>query len=214
MSRITRRRRVRCKLPCEIVQSRRRHARGRIVTLSEGGLAVVTTLHFDQGDPIRIVINPDGRKPIKVSAIVWNERTPAASDRSSSLRRLGCVISEPPASFMALLDQLAPASEPPRLERVPLAPPKPRDLEAESCEADLPRPRELEPPPKPEPEESLPYFRVRMKQIGGPRTRILTVRARSASHAETLATDELAKVCKDADGWGVLHIAKLASSGH
>jgi hypothetical protein len=80
---------------------------------------------------------------------------------------------------------------------------------AEEAEADLPRSRELQPPPKREPEETLPYFRVRMKQIGGPRTRILTLRARSASHAEQLALDELARICSDAAGWGVLHIARV-----
>ena len=50
-----------------------------------------------------------------------------------------------------------------------------------------------------------------MKQIGGPRTRILTLRARSATQAESLAHDELAKVCKDASVWGILHIARISN---
>ena len=51
-----------------------------------------------------------------------------------------------------------------------------------------------------------------MKQIGGPRTRILTVRARSASQAEQLAHDELARVLTDSEGWGVLHISRVAKT--
>ncbi|MAG29674.1 MAG: hypothetical protein CL908_02125 [Deltaproteobacteria bacterium] len=212
MPRIKRSRRVRCKLPCEIVRTRGRRARGRVVTLSEGGLAVITNLHFDQGDAIRLLINPESQEPVKVSAIVWNEKSSSQSGKSSQLSRLGCVVSEPSRSFTALLDRLAPPT--PRSEPVPLARPQPRDPDSEWCEPDLPRSRELQPPPKSEPEERLPYFRVRLKQIGGPRTRILTIRARSATQAERLAHEELAKICKDSEGWGVLHISRVSSGKH
>lgn len=209
MSRIKRRRRVKCKLACEVLHTRGRAIPGRVVTLSEGGLAVITKLGFDQGDSIEMRITPEnGGKPIRVSAIVWNDAKSGASGASMRLRRLGCVVSEPSRAYLELLDRLVPSAPEPNI--VPIAKPIQRDVAAEAVEADLPRSRELQPPPKREPEESLPYFRVRMKQIGGPRTRILTVRARSASHAETLAHDELARVCKDFEGWGVLHIAKIA----
>ncbi len=121
------------------------------------------------------------------------------------------MISEPSDAYKALLERHLPAEL--RSDFVPIAKPQPRDPVSESCEADLPRSREIQPPPKREPEDTLPYFRVRMKQIGGPRTRIITIRARSATHAETLAHDELARVCKDFEGWGVLHISKLKSRG-
>ena len=78
MGRIVRRRRVRCKFPCEIVQSNRRRVQAQIVTLSEGGLAVVTDLDFEQGDPIRLRIKSGlGGGSIGVSAIVWNDRSRA-----------------------------------------------------------------------------------------------------------------------------------------
>jgi hypothetical protein len=207
VGRIARRGRVRCKFSCEIVQSNRRRVPGRIVTLSEGGLAVVTALGFEQGDPIRILIKPgQGGKPISVSAIVWNDRSSASAGTQSRLRRYGCVVSQPSYAYLALLNGLAPRPEP-----VPIAVPRRRDHESESIETDLPRSREIQPPPKPEPEESLPYFRIRMKQIGGPRTRILTLRARSATQAETLALEELDTVCSDSEGWGVLHIDRLSN---
>ena len=185
---------------------------GRIVTLSEGGLAVVTDLGFDQGDPIRLLIKPDRRgKTISVSAIVWNDRSSASPGAQSRLRRYGCVVSHPSYSFLALLNRLAPeVPQATRPEPVPIAVPRQRNLDTESVEPDLPRSREIQPPPKPEPEESLPYFRVRMKQIGGPRTRILTLRARSATQAETLALEELETICSDSEGWGILHIARVS----
>lgn len=207
MSRIKRRRRVKCKLACEVLHTRGRSIPGRIVTLSEGGLALITKLGFEQGDAIEMrITHESGAKPIRVSAIVWNDAKSGASGASMRLRRLGCVISEPSRAYTELLERLCP----PEPTVIPIAKPIQRDVAAEAVETDLPRSREMQPPPKREPEESLPYFRIRMKQIGGPRTRILTVRARSASHAETLAHDELARVCKDFEGWGVLHIAKIA----
>jgi hypothetical protein len=213
VGRIARRRRVRCKFSCEIVQSNRRRVPGRIVTLSEGGFAVVTDLGFDHGDPIRILIKPgQGGKPISVSAIVWNDRSSANTGTQSRLRRYGCVVSQPSYAYLALLNRLAPhAPQATRPEPVPIAVPRRRDHESESIETDLPRSREIQPPPKSEPEESLPYFRIRMKQIGGPRTRILTLRARSATQAESLALEELDTVCSDSEGWGVLHIDRLSN---
>lgn len=209
MGRITRRRRVRCKLSCEIAQSSRRRIKARVVTLSEGGLAIVTALEFDHGEPIQLRIQPSlGGKAVCVSAIVWNDRSPARSGTVTRLRRYGCVVSQPTRSYLALLDELAPQA--PKFDPVPVAVPQPRDLESESEEPNLPRSREILAPPKREPDDSLPYFRIRMKQIGGPRTRILTLRARSATQAEVFAHLELAKICNDSEGWGVLHIARVS----
>lgn len=210
MARIQRRRRIACRLKCEIaVPGNRRPVRGRVVSLSEGGLAIVADLALDQGDPIRVLIETGaGRRPVKVSAIVWNDHSPSPSGRVSSLRRIGCVISHPPRVFMELIDRLDPAQTERTAAPIPMARPQPVDPEV--AEYDLPRSREMQPPPKREPDETLPYFRVRLKQIGGPRTRILTLRARSATQAERLALNELEKVCSDAAGWGVLHIARVS----
>jgi len=218
VSRIKRRQRVRCKLACEIVVSAKKRVQGRVVTLSEGGLAVVTGLTLDQGDPIRLVIDPKGAKPIRVSAIVWNDSLPRTASGESRLRRLGCVISEPSDSFGSLLDRLLP-SEPEvssarpvggTSESIPIAVPKTRDPQSEWAETDLPRSREIQPPPKLEAEESLPYFRIRLRQIGGPRTRITTIQARSATQAEQRALEQLESISSGSESWGVLHVAKVA----
>ena len=210
MSRIQRRRRIACRLKCEIaIPGNRRHVRGRVVSLSEGGLGIVADMALDQGDPIRILIEQGpGRRPVKVSAIVWNDHSPSPTGRATSLRRLGCVISHPPRAFLALIDRLDPEHTESRPAPIPMA--RPRLFDPQVVERDLPRSRELQPPPKVEPDETLPYFRVRLKQNGGPRTRILTLRARSATQAERRALHELDKVCPDAAGWGVLHIARVS----
>lgn len=216
MSRIKRRRRVRCKLPCEIAVSAKKRVPGRVVTLSEGGLAVLASVDLEQGDGVRLVIDPGGPRPIRVSGIVWNESRPETAGGESSLRRFGCVVSQPSDSYAALLGRLLPSEEggrrtrSPNTDSIPIAVPRKREPEQEWAEPDLPRSRELQPPPKAEPEESLPYFRIRLKQIGGPRTRILTVRARSATQAEQRALAQLAEICSDAEGWGILHVAKVA----
>jgi hypothetical protein len=211
VGKIVRRRRSTCRLSCEIVESGRRRVQGRVVTISEGGLALVTELAFEQGDPVRLLIkSSEDAKPIAVSAIVWNNRSAASAGGATRMRRYGCVVSDPSRSFLSLLDCLAP--QPARVESVPIAKPRPRDASTEWAEPDLPRSREILPPPKSEPEESWPYFRVRMKQIGEPRTRILTLRARSASQAEILAHENLTEVCPDAEGWAVLHIARVSDN--
>lgn len=217
MARIKRRQRVRCRLPCEIVVSAGKRIPGRVVTLSEGGIAVVTALAFDQGDPIHLVIDRQGARPIRISAIVWNDTMPRTRNGESRLHRLGCVVSEPSDSFAELLGRLLPleeqiASVQPtggRSDSIPIAVPKPRNAAGESAEPDLPRSRELQPPPKLEPEESLPYFRIRLKLIGRPRIRIMTVQARSASQAEGRALEELETIGCGSEGWGVVHVAKV-----
>lgn len=211
MARIKRRLRVGCRLKCEISVPGRRRVRGRVTSLSEGGLAVVADLLLEQGDPIRLFIEPgEGRRPIKVSAIVWNDQAASPSGRVSRMRSVGCVVSQPSRAFLALLEELTPAPLQTKNASIPIA--RPRAVAPDVVEHDLPRSRDLQPPPKAEPEENLPYFRVRLKQIGGPRTRILTLRARSATQAETLALDELETITSDAAGWGVLHIARLAGT--
>ena len=114
MAGIQRHRRVACRLKCEIVTPDRRHVRGRVVSISEGGLVVEADLALEQGDPVRLMIEPVSEAPIKLSAIVWNDLSVGPSGASSRIRKLGCVVPEPTRSFRALLDALEPRLEEPR----------------------------------------------------------------------------------------------------
>jgi hypothetical protein len=81
---------------------------------------------------------------------------------------------------------------------------------ARDAECDLPRSRVLTPPPKPEPEETLPTFRVRLKQVGGPRSRSIAVRAHSVAEAEAMARTELATLTAGDPEWELVEVG-LAS---
>ncbi len=171
------------------------------MTLSEGGLSIEAPLQVEQGDSLRICILPHRKsRSVKVEGIAWHDR-PSRS-RAGRLRLIGVVVSDPPEEFLALLaeveKQQAPARPSLRPPRRPAPPPKP-------CE-DLPRSRAPMPPPKPEPEENLPNFRVRLKLVGGPRTRVFSVRATSIADAEERARAELAASAKPDEVWELLGV--------
>jgi len=208
LARIQRRHRAACRLKCEILVSGPRRVRGRVVSISEGGLAVIADLDLQPGDPIRLMLEPELGTPVKVSGIVWSDLSASPSGRSSQIRKFGCVVSEPTRPFRALLEALAPGVPARRTVPVPLAPP--RAVEPAGFNPDLPRSRELQPPPKLEPQERIPYFKVRLRQIGAPRTRILTLRARSATEAERIALDELDQTGAGPEAWGVLNVACIS----
>ncbi len=225
---IERRRRVRCRLQCELLGAQPNRRRSSIVTLSEGGFALETSLPIDPGQPIRLCILPHRREQsVELTGIVWNDR--AAHRGGAPLRVLGCVVSDPPPGFLALFDEVdrreaaqtqemlisrpqrtrkqTPLSQPPspkaprtdaaellRWREEPERPPSRKEPEPSRSreEPELPRSREPLPPPKPEPVETLPRFRVRLRQVGGSRTRTFDVRAHSMARAAERAQAELA----------------------
>lgn len=143
-----------------------------------------------------------------VTALVWNERK-RFNARSGEMKRvLGCVVSEPPPAFHALVAEVSRRQPPQRKRRlfrdeVPSRRHRRVELLYESPpDLTLPRPKEPLPPPKPEPEETLPTFRVRAKQLGGPRSRSLRVRAQSAADAEVRGARELGA------GWEILEVTR------
>lgn len=198
--RIQRRRRVRCRLRCEVLEGRRRSTEAAILSLSEGGLSLEVARGVDQGDGLRLRIAPKaGAAGVRVDAIVWNHRVVSHTRKGLKRYVLGCVVSDPPPDFLRLLDRLEQRNAPPAPRALPLAG---RRAAAPEPEVDLPRSRAPMPPPKPEPEETLPRFRVRLKQVGGPRSRNVQVRARSLADAEARARAEI-----DASGdWQILDV--------
>jgi hypothetical protein len=217
LPRIQRRRRIRCRLPCEIVE-RRRSVRARVVSLSEGGLGIETGQRADVGESLRLRILPRQRdRTVSVEGIAWNDQPARSAVHGGGLRLVGVVLSDPPAAFLKLLDELERRSEPAaaRRERArprPAAPASENETSrpraagaAAEPETNLPRSRAPLPPPKPEPEESLPVFRVRLKQVGGPRTRVVAVRAHSVAEATERAREELERAASlGATAWEVL----------
>lgn len=204
---IQRRQRFRCRLPCEILIGRRRRLAAEIVSLSDGGFGLETELDVAEGDALRISVCPHrGRSAALVTALVWNERKRFNARTGQMKRVLGCVVSEPPPAFQALVSELSQRQTPRaarRLFRDEVPSRRHRHvhvLHEAPPDLTLPRPKEPLPPPKPEPEETLPPFRVRAKQLGGPRSRSLRVQARSAADAEARSARELGA------GWEILEV--------
>jgi hypothetical protein len=192
---------------------RSRRVRGRVVAISEGGFAVIADLDLQPGDPIRLLIEPESGAQVRVSGIVWYDVAASPSGRRSRLRKFGCIVSQPTRPFSALFGALTPGYAAPRPVPNPLARPRAVDraLDPGGIDADLPRSGAFQPPPEVELQESLRYFRVQLKQIGSPRTRLLTLRAQSATQAERIALDELDQIDIGSGGWSILQIAPIAS---
>lgn len=156
--------RVRCRLACEI-QSARKRAKGMVLDMSEGGLAVQTGLKVDQGDTLLIRIQAPGG-PLQVEAMVWHSRQVRLRGAKETSWALGLMISKAPGHYFQLVPQgttHAKANEP-------------DDSASEASE---------EAPP------ALLAFRIRVKQLAAPRTRVLSLTAASEDEARTLATADL-----------------------
>jgi len=212
MARTQRRRRIRCRLPCQVIQQDRRKIPAAVLSLSEGGFGVETTERVDQGDPIRLHIQAQGTAPeVMVEAIVWYDNPAPRASGNGELRVLGCFLPKRSPAFQRLFAAVekrnAPPEPPTRAARARSA----RALHPE--DADLPRSRAPLVPHKPEPEESLPSFRIRLRQIGAPRTRFVSVRAASLAQAAEIARSELSGLVRcGADAWEVIDITPSGDS--
>jgi hypothetical protein len=212
LARTQRRRRIRCRLPCQVIQRPRRTIPAAVLSLSEGGFGLETTERVEQGDPIRLHIQAQGTAPaVRVEAIVWYDNPSPRARRNGELRLLGCFLPNRSPAFLELFAAVekrnAPPEPPTRAARTRSA----REQRLE--DPDLPRSRAPLVPRKPEPEEALPGFRVRLRQIGGPRTRFVSVRAASIAQAAERVRAELSGPARgDADGWEVLEITPSGDS--
>ena len=230
---IQRRTRISCHLRCEIVEGRVKTP-ATIVTLSEGGIGIRTNVAFEEGDEARIRLLPPRGGPIDVHALVWNESKRFDQSRRTSLRTFGCVVSDPPAAFLRLIDEMAErdrpiprrrvrpvepeptprkrarAPEPEPLQQKRTRPPEPESLEIVEeapADPDLPCPRIPLPPHKSGPGEGQPMLRLRIKQVRGPRSRWLELPSPSLLEAQIWIRQNL-------EGeWEILEIASIKKAG-
>lgn len=173
--------------------------------LSEGGLSIVGPVTPSQGEPVRIRLLPHRkRRAIDVNGLVWNVSPARGAHRQPGFSMVGCLVSDPPEAFRALFSQIATRMPAPASRTIPLVSPRPSPpAEEVGADRDLPRVRELEAPPKRESEESLPTFRLRMKQKCGSRTRCVSVRALSLTEAEAIARSRIGGSAAD---WELIEV--------
>jgi hypothetical protein len=133
--------------------------------MSEGGLAVQTGLKAAQGDALRIRIQAPGG-PLEVEGIVWHSRLVRSRGSAETSWALGLMISGAPDHYFHLVPRRATQAESEEPDR-------------SACEAGTDESPEL------------PAFRIRVKQLVGPRTRVLSLSAESEDEARALATADL-----------------------
>ena len=204
---LQRRPRISCQLRCEIVQERLRTP-ATIVTLSEGGVGIKTSVAFEEGDEARICLLPERGPRIEVCALIWNERKLRDEHQRTSLRTFGCVVSHPPKAFLRLIDQMSDGEhQPPRKRATPREPEPLEILEEAPADPDLPCPRTPLAPHKPEAEDGHPTLRLRVKQVRGPRSRWLEIGARSLMEAQIWIRQNL-------EGeWEILEMGAIKKAG-
>ncbi len=192
---------------------RRRRSEATLTSLSDKGFSLEAERAFEQGDSVRISILPHrGRRAVVVDAIAWSSREQL--DRRSGKRQctLGFMLSDPPDAFTALVDEIRRRETPhvaPTRGEIPRAHPARAATgieDGEPADAALPRPREPLPPPKPPEGENLPEFRVRVKQVSGPRSRTRRVRALSEREAERVVLSEVG------EEWEVLEVKAVSAA--
>jgi hypothetical protein len=179
--------------------------------LSYGGLSVESEHGADQGDSVRVRLEPPGKPPIEIEALVWNVRDGRSRRTGGELHRLGLVLSEAPKEFEKLVSghtRRAPKTSPRRPAHPRRPARKPAEAPAEQAAPEpsetlprLPPPEpELEPPPEIELEDVLQRFHARVACRGTSRTRRILVFAASAEEAEEKALVEVG------DDWSLLEI--------
>jgi hypothetical protein len=177
--------RIKVRFPCEFAFGRQR-ASGTVLDLSPAGLSVAVDSGADQGDKVRVRLQPRGRSSIDIEALVWNTRGMRRRGTGKQLMRLGLVLSEAPDEFLELLKSHASAgrAEPPRAAAS--RPPEPEiDHGAETRET---------------PPEAC-RFRARVKQSSSTRTRAILVFAESPEDAAEKALAEAGAA------WSLLEVA-------
>ncbi len=175
--RSTRQNRTRCRLPCTVRTGTKR-VRARVLDVCEGGLCVLAPVRFQHKMTVQIEIEHPRHGLIEVEAVVWHERRFRQPSSGREGWAVGLVLSKGGPDFQAL------ASPGSMWEK-----PAEDALEAlrnssKSANPDPPAEDELEL------DEGPSVYRVRVRAVGTPRIRTLTLSATSEEAVrEAVLTD-------------------------
>ena len=157
--------RYRCQVPCVLQRRKERHD-ATVLDLSSSGLSIRTKLDIAQGDEVELLIEP----AIQFQAIAWRTK------RTQSGFIIGMMLSNVCPAYEGLLERHA--------ARRPAATPTATATAATESPAQA-----AEPPPPPPPPPAELWWRLRVKDCDGNRTRVVAIVAasREAAIAATLA---------------------------
>jgi hypothetical protein len=195
-----RKRRVRRRIPCELVTSDRRFT-GIVLDVSVDGMFVQTSAVLPAGTELRVrVLSTSSTPAFELDARVARAKRVPPQLVSSAAGGMGLRVLRPPAEFAALqagggeegvTETPAAAPRPAPSQRpIPAAPPAPASRRAPAT------------PPTPPPAPTGPTFRVRLKQKSGDRSRLLVVVAPDPAAARKKALSDIGA------GWDVLEVER------
>jgi hypothetical protein len=153
-----------------------------LLDVSLSGLSLQTRMDLAQGDEVEVEIADGGR--VKVHALAWNARRVRRGQET--LHVVGMMLAEVGPDYEALVMRIAGARAPAARRAADRAPAPPA-------------PERRAPPPLVAPRR-LPWWRLRVKQTTGSRTRVVTLAAASAEDAAARSLAEMGA------GWEVMEV--------
>ena len=171
-----------------------------MLDVSLSGLSVQTTLDLAQGDEVEIEIAEGVRMTVK--ALAWNTRRVRRGDERFFV--VGMMLAEVGPDYETLVIRVA-GSRPARAaaRSAPAAP----AAGGEPAPARSAPAAERKAPPTVAGPRRLPWWRLRVKETTGPRTRLVTLAAASAEDAKAQSLAEMG------DGWEVIDVRPAAAGG-
>jgi hypothetical protein len=176
--------RVKFQFPCAFIAANK-ECEGVIIDLSEGGLCLRTQVAVSTGDQLNLRIQARG-KTLEVKALVWHSRQVRQCSTNAVFYVIGLMLVDAPETYFEFL---------PDTQRKTNSPPDQQEPSTERTETSA----FAQAPAQEESSELNPYH-IRVKQLGAPRTRVLSLSAESLEKARSLAMAELG------NGWEVLGI--------
>jgi len=174
--------RVPCRLRCRVAKGREQ-VRSRIIDVSEGGLCLILPVWLKPNQEFEISIDVPGTGLARVQAKIWHIRRERIQSTNNRVWIAGAMLVDADAAYAKLLAAAGAVSR----DIDPAAPGKPN------------RPGLTK---APEPIDAIDpkVYRIRCKETGGPRSRVLSLAADSKEQARSLAIRDLGST------WTVLAI--------
>jgi hypothetical protein len=176
--------RYRCRLRCAL-RAGRRTDDALVLDVSLSGLLVQTSLAFGQGDDVDVEIEGG----VRIKALAWHARRVRRGSEESFL--VGMMLSEVGSEYETFVGRIAGAHPAPK----PQAKQSPNATEAAPARAAARPERTLPPMPT---RRAASWWRLRIKQVDGPRTRVVTLSAGSKEQAIAQSLAELG------EGWEII----------
>ncbi len=157
--------RTRCRLPCTVRKGTKR-VRARVLDVCEGGLCVVAPVRFQHKMAVQIEIEHPRHGAIEVEAVVWHVRPFRQPSSGRESWAVGLVLSKGGPDFQAL-------ASPGSIWE------KPAEDALEALRNEASKSANPDPPAEDELDEGPSVYRARVRAVGTPRIRTLTLSATS-----------------------------------